>query len=50
MCDVGQRIKAAEQIKLPAVRPSVEGQAYVIGLNTIFVDRNEPYANGFLIG
>lgn len=35
---------------IPAVRPSVEGQAYVTGLNTIFVDRNEPYADGFLIG
>lgn len=35
---------------LPAVRPSVEGQAYVTGLNTIFVDRDEPYADGFLIG
>ncbi|MBI3143855.1 MAG: 4-hydroxyproline epimerase [Pseudogulbenkiania sp.] len=35
---------------LAAVRPSVEGQAYVTGLNTIFVDRDEPYADGFLIG
>lgn len=35
---------------LPAVRPSVEGQAYITGLNTIFVDRDEPYADGFLIG
>lgn len=35
---------------LPAVRPSVEGQAYVTGLNTLFVDHNEPFADGFLIG
>lgn len=35
---------------LPAVRPSVEGQAYITGLNTIFVNRDEPFADGFLIG
>lgn len=35
---------------LPAVRPSVEGTAYVTGLNTLFVNRDEPYADGFLIG
>lgn len=35
---------------LAAVRPSVEGQAYITGLNTILFDRNEPYADGFLIG
>lgn len=34
---------------LQGVRPSVEGQAYVTGLNTLFVDRDEPYADGFLI-
>lgn len=35
---------------LPAVRPSVEGRAYITGLNTIFVNRDEPFADGFLIG
>lgn len=35
---------------LSAVRPSVEGRAYMTGLNTLFVDSNEPYADGFLIG
>lgn len=34
----------------PAIRPSVEGTAHVTGLNTIFVDRSEPFADGFLIG
>ncbi len=41
MCDVGG---------LAAVRPSVEGQAWVTGLNTLFVDDDEPFADGFLIG
>ncbi|MDC7713648.1 4-hydroxyproline epimerase [Vogesella sp. LYT5W] len=44
------RIEQEVQVgPLQGVRPSVEGQAYVTALNTIFVDSNEPYADGFLI-
>ncbi len=32
-----------------AVYPSIEGQAFVTGLNTIFVDSNDPFAKGFLL-
>lgn len=45
------RIEAHTSVgSLPAVRPSVEGHAYITGLNTIFVNRDEPFADGFLIG
>lgn len=44
------RIEQEVQVgQLQGVRPSVEGQAYVTALNTIFVDSTEPYADGFLI-
>lgn len=32
-----------------AIIPSIEGQAHVTGLNTIFVDDRDPYAHGFQI-
>ena len=32
-----------------AVIPSVEGWARITGLNTIFVDRHDPYALGFQV-
>lgn len=35
--------------ELAAVRPSVEGQAFVTGFNTLFVDEAEPFAAGYLI-
>ena len=30
-----------------AIIPSVEGQAFVTGYNTIFVDDRDPFAKGF---
>ncbi|MGI9303953.1 MAG: 4-hydroxyproline epimerase [Gammaproteobacteria bacterium] len=30
-----------------AIMPSVEGQAFVTGLNTVFVDERDPHAHGF---
>ncbi|WP_437880658.1 4-hydroxyproline epimerase [Pseudomonas sp. LRF_L74] len=35
--------------RYPAIKPSVTGWARVIGHNTIFVDDNDPLANGFQI-
>jgi 4-hydroxyproline epimerase len=32
-----------------AVFPSIEGQAFVTGLNTITVDSNDPFAEGFML-
>jgi 4-hydroxyproline epimerase len=31
----------------PAIIPSVEGQAYVTGLNTLWIDEDEPFPTGF---
>lgn len=33
----------------PAIVPSIEGWARVTGLNTIFVDDDDPFRNGFLV-
>jgi proline racemase len=33
----------------PAILPSIEGWARVTGLNTIFVDQEDPYAHGFSV-
>ena len=30
-----------------AIVPSIEGSAYVTGLNTIFVDDRDPFVHGF---
>src|SRR5690606_21438608 len=32
-----------------AIIPSIEGSAYVTGLNTIFVDDSDPFAHGFSV-
>ncbi len=32
-----------------AIYPSIEGQAFVTGLNTIMVDSDDPFAKGFLL-
>ena len=34
---------------LPAIVPSIEGWAKVTGINTIFVDEDDPYAYGFSV-
>lgn len=34
---------------LKAIRPSIEGQAFVTGYNTIIIDRDGPYAEGFQV-
>ncbi|MGU9956681.1 MAG: 4-hydroxyproline epimerase [Arenicellales bacterium WSBS_2016_MAG_OTU3] len=31
------------------IMPSVEGKAFITGLNTIFIDERDPYAKGFLL-
>ncbi len=42
------RLEAAATVgDRQAVIPSVEGWARITGLNTIFVDRHDPYAHGF---
>jgi 4-hydroxyproline epimerase len=33
----------------PAIVPSIEGWARLTGINTIFVDRRDPYAHGFQV-
>ncbi|MDH3694604.1 MAG: 4-hydroxyproline epimerase [Gammaproteobacteria bacterium] len=32
-----------------AIFPSIEGQAFVTGLNTLFVDSDDPFATGFML-
>lgn len=34
---------------LPAIRPSIEGWAIVTGLNTIYLDDEDPYVHGFQV-
>lgn len=33
----------------PAIIPSIEGQAFVTGFNTLFIDDRDPYAHGFQV-
>jgi 4-hydroxyproline epimerase len=34
----------------PAIRPSIEGWAKIIGYNTIIIDdEDDPYAHGFVV-
>jgi 4-hydroxyproline epimerase len=42
------RVEASAQVGgKPAIIPSIEGRAYVTGLNTIFVDERDPFPDGF---
>jgi 4-hydroxyproline epimerase len=42
------RIEGLTQVgDYPAIIPSVEGQAYVTGLNTLWIDEDEPFPAGF---
>ena len=34
---------------VPAIVPSIEGWAFVHGYNTIVIDNEDPYANGFQV-
>ena len=44
------RIEAETTVaNLKAIVPSVEGRAFITGFNTLFVDDNEPYREGFLL-
>ena len=44
------RVESVDSIgKISAIRPSIQGWAQVIGLNTIFVDDRDPYAHGFKV-
>lgn len=45
------RVEASTRVGSHAgIIPSVEGSAWVTGMNTIFVDDSEPYAQGFQVG
>ena len=33
----------------PAIRPSIEGSARITGYNTILIDSDDPYAEGFQV-
>lgn len=42
------RVEAASQVgDIPAIRPSIEGWARMTGLNTLFLDPDDPYVAGF---
>lgn len=44
------RVEARTQVgEYAAIIPSIEGSAWVTGLNTIFVDESEPYPRGFQV-
>ena len=44
------RVEAATKVgNYDAIIPSIEGWAYVTGYNTIFIDDEDPYANGFQV-
>ena len=44
------RVEAETQVgSYPAIIPSVEGTANITGLNTIFVDEDEPFPTGFQV-
>ncbi|MHB0870667.1 MAG: proline racemase family protein [Chloroflexota bacterium] len=34
----------------PAVIPTIKGRAYISGFNTIVLDPEDPFPNGFLLG
>ena len=42
------RVEAAAEVGgKPAIVPSIEGSAYMTGLNTLFLDERDPYVHGF---
>ena len=44
------RVEAAAKVgSYEAIIPSIEGWAYITGYNTIFIDDEDPYANGFQV-
>ena len=44
------RVEATAQVgDFPAIVPSIEGWARVIGFNTIFIDERDPYGHGFQV-
>lgn len=44
------RVEARAQVgSYPAIVPSIEGSAWVTGINTIFVDDTEPFPQGFQV-
>jgi 4-hydroxyproline epimerase len=45
----GRVERAAEIAGIPAIVPSVEGQAFATGFNTIWIDEAEPFAHGFQV-
>jgi 4-hydroxyproline epimerase len=45
----GRVERAAEVGGLPAIIPSIEGQAFATGFNTIWIDGEEPFPHGFQV-
>jgi 4-hydroxyproline epimerase len=45
----GRVERAAEVAGTPAIIPSVEGQAFATGFNTIWIDEAEPFPHGFQV-
>jgi 4-hydroxyproline epimerase len=44
------RVEAATTLAgIPAIVPSIEGQAYATGFNTIWIDEAEPFPHGFQV-
>ena len=44
------RIEETTQVgDFPAIIPSIEGWAKITGLNTIFIDADDPYCHGFQV-
>jgi 4-hydroxyproline epimerase len=44
------RVEAATELAgIPAIIPSIEGQAYATGFNTIWIDSAEPFPHGFQV-
>jgi 4-hydroxyproline epimerase len=45
----GRVERAAEVGGIPAIIPSIEGQAFATGFNTIWIDGEEPFPHGFQV-
>ncbi len=45
----GGVVKETKVGGLPGIIPSIEGTAYMTGINTIFVDEREPFPHGFQV-
>jgi 4-hydroxyproline epimerase len=46
---IGRVEEVGELAGLPAIIPSIEGSAYMTGYNTLFIDPDEPFSEGFLV-